>query len=201
MHPYVYRVDNPETGEFYIGSRFANKVSAVEDLGRLYFTSSRYIKPRFNEFQYQVIAEFFDRDSAYDFEQKLINENWNDPKILNKSCQYGKKQWKNDGGYKDSDTHRANKSAAMKKYYESDAARKKKREEQLKRYEKSEEHEKQRLGNLKRYSRPVERERAKELGKKRRELISMIMKNLWKNKEYRLKQKISRNKRMFERNN
>lgn len=82
--PYVYRLTNRNTGEFYYGYRKANKVRAEEDLGIEYFTSSRYVKPRFKEFETEIVAEFFDSDSAYWFEQSLIQENWKEPGILNK---------------------------------------------------------------------------------------------------------------------
>ena len=62
IYPYVYRLDHPITGEFYIGYRSANKVPASEDLGIRYFTSSKTVKPRFHEFRFCIIAEFFDAD-------------------------------------------------------------------------------------------------------------------------------------------
>jgi hypothetical protein len=83
IYPYVYRLDHPETGEFYIGFRCGNKVSAEQDLGHKYFTSSKIVKPRFHEFNYQILAEFFNKEDAYTFEQELIIENWNDIKSLN----------------------------------------------------------------------------------------------------------------------
>jgi hypothetical protein len=39
--PYVYRLDNTITGEFYIGYRAANKVPSEQDLGLKYFTSTQ----------------------------------------------------------------------------------------------------------------------------------------------------------------
>jgi hypothetical protein len=85
--PYVYRLTNRNTGEFYIGIRMKNKVRVEEDLGVEYFTSSRYVKPRFKEFETEIVAEFFDSDSAYWFEQSLIQENWKLAGILNKKYQ------------------------------------------------------------------------------------------------------------------
>lgn len=95
-HPYVYRLDHPVTGEFYIGYRSANKKPAHLDLP-VYRTSSDEVKERFDEFNWTIIAEFFDADSAYDFEQLLIFEEWKDPLQLNKSCYYGKQRLKNTG--------------------------------------------------------------------------------------------------------
>lgn len=40
---YVYKATDTRTGEFYFGYRKANKVSANEDIGILYFSSSKYI--------------------------------------------------------------------------------------------------------------------------------------------------------------
>lgn len=82
--PYVYRLDNPTTGEFYIGYRCINKVPSHADLGVKYFTSSKSVKHRFQEFNSVILAEFFDSKSAYDYEQELIYESWNTPGILNK---------------------------------------------------------------------------------------------------------------------
>jgi hypothetical protein len=93
--PYVYKLTNEDTGEFYFGFRMGNKVSSVNDLGIKYFTSSKYVKPRFAEFKTEIVAEFFDADSAYWFEQSLIEENWKIPGILNK-----KYQKKRDGSFR-----------------------------------------------------------------------------------------------------
>lgn len=84
IYPYAYRLDNPSSGEFYIGFRCGNKVPAELDLGIKYFTSSRYVKPRFKEFEITILAEFFTKEAAYDFEQSCIIENRYMPGILNK---------------------------------------------------------------------------------------------------------------------
>ena len=97
IYPYVYRLDHPVTGEFYIGYRCANKVPAEEDLGHKYFTSSKSVKSRFSEFNYHIVAEFFDKSSAYDHEQLLIAESWSDDLLLNKSCYSGKKKFARTG--------------------------------------------------------------------------------------------------------
>ena len=92
IYPYVYRGENPITGEFYIGLRWANKLPSTQDLGARYKTSSQYVKPRFHEFSWLVLAEFFDKDSAYLFEQSLIRENWGNPLMLNRVCHDGYKR-------------------------------------------------------------------------------------------------------------
>ena len=93
--PYVYRLDNPITGEIYIGYREANKKPSHEDLPE-YRTSSKYVGPRFEEFNWTILAEFFNGEDAYDFEQLSIHENWDNPLLLNRKCNYGKKRWKTD---------------------------------------------------------------------------------------------------------
>lgn len=93
--PYVYRLDNPITGEIYIGYREANKLPAYLDLPE-YRTSSKEVKYRFEEFHWTIIAEFFLGKDAYDFEQLTIHENWDNPLLLNKQHYHEKKRWKTD---------------------------------------------------------------------------------------------------------
>jgi hypothetical protein len=88
--PYVYKLTHNKTNEFYIGVRWGNKVPAIDDLGKKYFSSSAITKPRFDEFSSQVLAEFFDKEDAIDFEQQLITEYWGDPLLLNKAIQVSK---------------------------------------------------------------------------------------------------------------
>ena len=88
---YVYRLDHQTTGEFYFGFRKANIVPASKDLGIEYFTSSKYVKPRFHEFNYTIIQEFIDPTEAYDLEQFLIYQELKNPLILNRRCYYGSK--------------------------------------------------------------------------------------------------------------
>ena len=88
--PYVYKLTHKETGEFYIGVRYGNTYPAQLDLGIRYKSSSKIVKPKFDEFTYEILAEFLDKEDAIDFEQKLIEENWKDPLILNKAIQVTK---------------------------------------------------------------------------------------------------------------
>ena len=92
--PYVYKGTNPETQEFYIGSRWANKVSAKEDLGFEYYTSSKVVKPVFDQFHWEIIAEFETTEEAYDYEQQLIFESWNIEGLINESCFHGKERFR-----------------------------------------------------------------------------------------------------------
>lgn len=83
--PYVYKLTHKVTGQFYFGYRRANKVPSSEDLGVVYFTSSTRVKNLgFENFEYEIIAEFFDYHDALDFEDKIIRENWNNPLKLNR---------------------------------------------------------------------------------------------------------------------
>lgn len=91
--PYVYRVTHKYNGTYYIGYRCANNNPSHIDLPT-YKTSSRLVKPFFDDFDWTIIAEFYDRDSAYDFEQYLIHTNWDDPLLLNASCYFGKGRFK-----------------------------------------------------------------------------------------------------------
>lgn len=79
--PYVYRCVERDTGNFYIGYRFKNYVPASEDLGKHYFTSNEYVKENFDKFDYEIVAEFPDRRSAFAFETELIRETKSDKQI------------------------------------------------------------------------------------------------------------------------
>jgi hypothetical protein len=47
------------------------------------------VRTQFEKFDWIIVAEFFCPDSAYDFEQELILENWNNPLLLNKFYRLG----------------------------------------------------------------------------------------------------------------
>lgn len=93
---YVYMCIHKNTGEFYIGYRCANvhlnRFSHIDF--PLYRTSNPEIKHNFLNFDWIIVAEFFDSDSAYDYEQQLIHEYWNDLLLINKSCYYDKPRFK-----------------------------------------------------------------------------------------------------------
>jgi hypothetical protein len=111
--PYVYRLDHPATGEFYIGYRAGNKVPAHEDLGHKYFTSSKFVKNRFHEFDVTMILKCDDAQEAYDLEQFLIWADWKKPGMLNKQHKYGKGKWDMSGKNLSAE-HRAKMSASHK---------------------------------------------------------------------------------------
>lgn len=84
--PYVYLLTNKETKEFYIGYRCKNVslgLKSTDDLGKKYFTSSKYVKPVFYKFDTLILAEFFSASHAYEFEQELIKQNIRNPLCLN----------------------------------------------------------------------------------------------------------------------
>lgn len=72
--PYVYMCVESATGFIYIGYRFANVMPSTEDLGKHYFTSNNYVKENFEKFEITILAEFFDKVSARNFESEKIKE-------------------------------------------------------------------------------------------------------------------------------
>lgn len=52
--PYVYRLDNPITGEFYIGYREANKIQSDLDLP-IYRTSKAKVRNSFNDYKWRIL--------------------------------------------------------------------------------------------------------------------------------------------------
>jgi hypothetical protein len=102
--PYVYMCIHKYSNEFYIGSRWANKIPSHLDFPK-YKTSSKKIKSSFDDFTWFIVAEFFNAGDAWDYEQQLIKENWDNDKLLN--CYFrinGKSQFRNKGGYNLSET-------------------------------------------------------------------------------------------------
>lgn len=96
--PYVYMGIHKQTGEFYIGSR-ANKKQKLPSHQDIYVyrTSSKRVRPIFDEFDWFIVAEFLAADAAYDFEQSLIYEHWDNPLKLNGGCFYQKGRFSNAG--------------------------------------------------------------------------------------------------------
>lgn len=89
--PYVYRLTHKSNGCLYIGYRSNNKVPAHEDLGTIYFTSSKVVGPTFSEFDIEIIQEFLTAEEAYLYEQRLIYENIRNPLLLNMHCSHESK--------------------------------------------------------------------------------------------------------------
>jgi hypothetical protein len=86
--PYVYMCVHKHTGNFYIGSRITDKMALPSHLDfPKYKTSSSIIKSDFDSYDWFIIAEFFDKKYAYEYEQELIRKYWKDAKSLNGSIQ------------------------------------------------------------------------------------------------------------------
>lgn len=86
VFPYVYKGVHKIDGRVYIGSRYTTKLKKPpeEDLVS-YRTSSKKVRPIFDEFDWTIVAVFFEPRAAYDYEQNLIAEMWGDPLLLNGS--------------------------------------------------------------------------------------------------------------------
>src|ERR1035437_6160332 len=84
VSPYVYWLTHKITGQFYIGYREANLVPSDQDLPIYKTSSDKVDELGFENFDFQIVAEFFDGDSAYDFENRTIEVNIKNPLCLNK---------------------------------------------------------------------------------------------------------------------
>lgn len=103
---YVYKLINDITGEYYFGYRYKNVSLGLmpeDDLGKVYLTSSKYIKHRFHEFRIEILALFFHENDAYDYEQDLISHHIKDSLCLNKHYQKrnGNGKFKHDVPHRD----------------------------------------------------------------------------------------------------
>ena len=94
--PYVYICVHNVTSKFYIGYREKNvKLNLTSNVDfPLYRTSSKTVRPNFNEYDWYIVAEFNTSEDAYDFEQQLIFENWDNPLLINSNCHYNKRRFK-----------------------------------------------------------------------------------------------------------
>lgn len=103
VRAYVYMGTRRVSGEYYFGYRELNlkKNRISSDDLPLYKTSSKNVKHRFDEFDWQILAEFENGDDAFIFEQLLIKEHWGDPLLLNKQYREpnGAKKFKSNNGY------------------------------------------------------------------------------------------------------
>lgn len=114
--PYVYMCVNKTTNEFYIGYRVKNvklgKPSHIDFPE--YKTSSKLVNPNFENFIWEIIAEFYEDTDAYDFEQYLIHQHWNNPLLLNEVCHFNGARFRNTGGIPCSDEKKRKIGAANK---------------------------------------------------------------------------------------
>lgn len=89
ISPYVYCGVHRQTHEIYYGVRYGNvrlRRRPEEDLGTKYFTSSKFVKDRFDEFDWVILAQFVNKEDALSFEEHLIKEAWNNPLLVNKQA-------------------------------------------------------------------------------------------------------------------
>jgi len=92
--PYVYKCVEKSTGNYYIGYRYKNRVPAEEDLGVHYYTSNKYVKENFDNFDVEIISEFPDRKSAFQYETDLIRETKSDKQINSNKHNKPRKEYK-----------------------------------------------------------------------------------------------------------
>ena len=71
---YVYICREKHSSKFYIGYRYRNWLPAMQDFGTHYFTSNEYVKANFQNFDYEILAEFTNPKDALAFESKIIKE-------------------------------------------------------------------------------------------------------------------------------
>lgn len=94
--PYVYQCTHKETGKVYIGSRTSSKQKRPSHLDfPNYKTSSKIVNPNFDEFTWVILAEFFNPKDAYEFEHKMISDQWiiDKTQSLNQRCSHDKIAW------------------------------------------------------------------------------------------------------------
>lgn len=85
--PYVYKMTHKITRQFYIGMRSSNVEPAERDLGIHYFTSNKFVKSNFKQFNLEILARFKTWKEAFIFENSIISKNFKNPLILNKHFQ------------------------------------------------------------------------------------------------------------------
>jgi len=89
---YVYKIIFDD-GYFYIGYR-GTKKKISDDFLIKYFTSSKVVKKKIkNNEKYigLILFESFNKTEAYNTEQQIINDNFSNPKILNRVSFYNRK--------------------------------------------------------------------------------------------------------------
>lgn len=82
MHHYVYRIDFPSTGEYYIGKH------STDNLQDGYLGSGANLQERYDNrlpYEFSIINKYTSEDEAYEAEKILIGDLWDtDDKCLNK---------------------------------------------------------------------------------------------------------------------
>jgi hypothetical protein len=80
--PYVYKCVHRKTGKLYIGARSNNKEPSHIDLPK-YKTSSKIVKPNFDEYDWEIIAESYNKKDIFEIENELILEHLGKDYCLN----------------------------------------------------------------------------------------------------------------------
>ena len=89
--PYVYKITNTITSEFYYGYRYKNVELCrlpKNDIWLKYFTSSKTVKNQLlnygiDAFTVEIIFQHADSLVCWTYEQIKIKDNWQDPLLLN----------------------------------------------------------------------------------------------------------------------
>ena len=90
MKPYTYLIKHRPTGKVYYGYRSANKVNAVDDLWKKYFTSS----PKIQQLIEETGADSFDVEIRRIFETKEQASAW-ETKVLRRCGVLNDERWIN----------------------------------------------------------------------------------------------------------
>lgn len=90
MKSYTYLAIHKSSGYFYYGVRFANTLPPIDDIGKVYFTSSTTVKTIVDvegadSFIWIVRKEFDDSSKAARWEYRVIRRMLKNPMILNKA--------------------------------------------------------------------------------------------------------------------
>jgi hypothetical protein len=88
---YVYKITFTDES-YYIGYRGSSQ-APEQDFLKKYFSSSKVVRSRIENsesYKGEILYRDMDQKAAYESEQKLIYENFNDKKILNRACYYGR---------------------------------------------------------------------------------------------------------------
>jgi group I intron endonuclease len=87
--PYIYRVENNLTNQFYYGARYVETVAPDQDIWVNYFTSSKSVKKLIEtygreSFTISILETHVDADICYQHEQAFIKLHIENPLCLNK---------------------------------------------------------------------------------------------------------------------
>lgn len=206
--PYVYKLTNTVTGQFYYGYRTANKLKADLDIGIEYKTSSKVIKDiGFSQFSYEIISECYNEDrdiassEAYWIEQDLIRINFEDLLCLNRNYVdrlSGNKAFRRTGKHTELTKNKMSKSRIgntseyqKERIREANRARVSNRPEGWVVHNKGKSHSEESINKMKRKRSPETCEKIgnSKRGTKRSEETLVKLRELYATEEYKLKRK------------